>query len=520
MEKRFFVALILSFMVLMAYSAIMPKPKNAVAVVNKEVISSAPVNDFLPTIESEEKGSIKNVKQAMPYSLENKELGYSYETKKLKLTFSKKGGYITEAFDKAINAKIDFGAIGYDPQFASYLFDIKEDTDSVIFSYKDQNGVVDVEKTFVFTGDYSFRLSVVARNVGLKSFEIYSAFMTPLAKPDPVGERYNEVAVFSNNLLQRKPAHGIKGTFNFSGKILWAGLRDKYFCSVIFPQHILNQIVIEKETAFLASQKVISSVEPGQESHLVFDYYVGPQNARFLENFKQGTGLIVNYGAIDLVAKALLFLINIAHSVTNNWGWSIILMTIIVFVVLSPLSIKSFISMKRIQLLQPKMEELKVKFLDNPQKLHSETMELYKREKINPLGGCFPMLLQIPVFVALYQLLMRLIDLKGANFLWIKDLSEPDRFMVFKNSIPFLGNELNILPLLMAGTMFAQQKLTSSSGKLSKESADQQKIMGIMMPVVFGVLFYKISSGLVLYWFVNSLLTLGFQWKISKAKIV
>jgi YidC/Oxa1 family membrane protein insertase len=129
------------------------------------------------------------------------------------------------------------------------------------------------------------------------------------------------------------------------------------------------------------------------------------------------------------------------------------------------------------------------------------------------------MLLQIPVFIALYQLLMRLIELKGAKFLWIQDLSQPDRFIIFKSQLPFIGNELNILPLLMAGTMFVQQKLTSSSSSVSKEAADQQKIMGIMMPIIFGVMFYKISSGLVLYWFVNSLLTLGFQWKISKAKI-
>jgi len=143
-------------------------------------------------------------------------------------------------------------------------------------------------------------------------------------------------------------------------------------------------------------------------------------------------------------------------------------------------------------------------------------MELYKAEKVNPLGGCLPMILQIPVFFALYQLLMRFISLRGANFLWIKDLAEPDRLVTFHNSLPVLGNELNILPLLMAVSMFFQQKITASQTSASPEAAQQQKIMMFMMPVLFGALFYKLPAGLVLYWFVNSLLMIAFQWKISK----
>jgi YidC/Oxa1 family membrane protein insertase len=518
MEKRFFLALLLSFVVLMAYSSLFQKPK---LVENKQVVTSQvetsfskqkPAAEALP-VEVKKTEAIKS-----SYLLESNELGYVYETSKLRLTFSKKGAYIAEVFDKTTNSKIDFGAIGLDPSFSSYLFDVKEDNNKVLFIYKGQSGS-EVSKTFEFLGDYNFRLTVSAKNIELKSYSVFNAFLTPLVKPDPVGERYNEITVFSDNLLQRKPAHAIKSSTDYSGKILWAGVRDKYFCSIIYPQIIVNKVVIEKEATFLAGQKIEIPSSEALATDLIFDYYVGPQNGKMLEKFKPGTGLIINFGAIDLVAKALLFLINVAHDVTHNWGWSIILMTIFVFVVLSPLSIKSFVSMKRIQLLQPKMEELKAKFKDNPQKLHAETMDLYRREKINPLGGCVPMLLQIPVFVALYQLLMRMIELKGAKFLWIKDLAEPDRLIIFKNQIPFMGNELNILPLLMAGTMFLQQKLTSGSSSVSKEAADQQKIMGIMMPIVFGVLFYKISSGLVLYWFVNSLLTLGFQWKISKAKI-
>jgi len=166
------------------------------------------------------------------------------------------------------------------------------------------------------------------------------------------------------------------------------------------------------------------------------------------------------------------------------------------------------------QLLQPKIEELRKNYKDNPQKLNKEIMELYKQHKVNPFGGCIPLILQIPIFFALYQALIRSIALKGAKFLWIKDLSEPDRFFSLPTTIPIIGNEINILPILMAIGMFVKQKISMS--KVSSGSAEQQKMMMILMPIMFGVIFYHMPSGLVLYWFVNSALMLVYQIRISK----
>jgi YidC/Oxa1 family membrane protein insertase len=176
------------------------------------------------------------------------------------------------------------------------------------------------------------------------------------------------------------------------------------------------------------------------------------------------------------------------------------------------------VSMKKMQALQPKIEELKIKFKDNPQKLQMATMELYKEEKINPLGGCFPMLLQIPVFFSLYQLLLRLPELRGAGFLWIKDLSSPDRLIALRNALPVIGNEINLLPLLMAGVMFLQQKVSMASSNATGSTAEQQKMMAIMMPVVFGFLFYKMPSGLVLYWLVIACSCSYFNGKYQTTK--
>lgn len=143
-------------------------------------------------------------------------------------------------------------------------------------------------------------------------------------------------------------------------------------------------------------------------------------------------------------------------------------------------------------------------------------MELYRQHKVNPLGGCLPLLLQIPIFFALYQALMRAIALKGAQFLWIKDLSEPDRLFMLSVSLPVLGKEINILPILMMIGMFVQQKI--SMVPTSGSTAEQQRLMLILFPLMFGFIFYHMPAGLVLYWFINSLLTLIYQFRIRQTK--
>ena len=172
--------------------------------------------------------------------------------------------------------------------------------------------------------------------------------------------------------------------------------------------------------------------------------------------------------------------------------------------------------MKEMQAIQPQVEKIRQDYKDNPQKMNKEIMELYRLHKVNPFGGCLPLILQMPIFLALYNALMRSIVLKGAKFLWIKDLSEPDKLLTLPINIPFLGNYLNILPIIMAIGMFLQQKI--SSGKATGASAEQQKMMMIVMPIMFGFIFYSMPSGLVLYWLVNSMLMLAFQIKMSKAK--
>ena len=243
---------------------------------------------------------------------------------------------------------------------------------------------------------------------------------------------------------------------------------------------------------------------------------MGPQELNVISNAKPEWSGIIYFGTFDFIAQLLLQLLGFFYGLVHNWGLAIIILSIAVYFLLFPLSIKQMRSMKEMQLLQPKIEALRKELKDNPQRLNKEIMELYKEHKVNPLGGCLPLLLQMPIFFALYQALIRSVALRGAHFLWITDLSSPDKAFVLKNSIPFLGNQVNILPILMAIGMFVQQKF--SMAKATGEAAQQQKMMSIVMPIMFGVIFYQMPSGLVLYWFVNSLLMLCYQFRINRQK--
>lgn len=174
--------------------------------------------------------------------------------------------------------------------------------------------------------------------------------------------------------------------------------------------------------------------------------------------------------------------------------------------------------MKKMQLLQPEINKIRDRNKNNPQKMNKEMMELYKHHRFNPFGGCLPMFLQMPIFIALYQVLWRSFSFKGAGFLWMKDLSEPDRLFILPYSIPFFGNEVNALPFLVAVLMFLQQKFSLKLVSNADPShVAQQKIMARVVPIMIGVLFYKVASGLALYFSTFYLLSTLMQWKMSKS---
>jgi YidC/Oxa1 family membrane protein insertase len=296
-------------------------------------------------------------------------------------------------------------------------------------------------------------------------------------------------------------------------------LRDRYFCAIITP--VANDCkgfiknMQNRETELGLSFDI--NLAPREEKEFVFKVYLGPQESQLLASLNPQWAAIIHYGRFDTISRGLLKVLEFFNKIVGNWGLALIILSIAVYFLLYPLTLKQLRSMKKMQELQPLIEQLRKEYKNNPQRLNKEIMELYRREKVNPLGGCLPFVLQIPIFFALYQGLIRFFPLKGAHFLWIKDLSEPDRLFILPRALPFLGNEVNLLPIFMAGIMFFQQKFTQNPAATTS-AAEQQRIMSIIFPFLFGAIFYRMPSGLVLYWTVNTVLMLLNQVWISRQR--
>jgi YidC/Oxa1 family membrane protein insertase len=241
-----------------------------------------------------------------------------------------------------------------------------------------------------------------------------------------------------------------------------------------------------------------------------FQLYVGPKNFDVLEAADPTLARAIDFGWFAFIAIPFLHALNLLHGLTGNYGVDIILLTLAIKILFIPLTQKSFKSMKELQKLLPQLQRLREKYKDKPDEMQREMMELYRRHKVNPLGGCLPMLLQFPVFIGLYNTLLSAIELRHAPFaLWINDLSQPDRLGSL--AIPFVAPPgIPVLTLLMGGSMFVQQWISPSAG-----DPTQQRMM-MIMPLVFTVIFINVPSGLVLYWLVNNVLTIAQQYAMLR----
>lgn len=283
----------------------------------------------------------------------------------------------------------------------------------------------------------------------------------------------------------------------------WAAMVEHYFVSA----WILDKSARSTyQTAHNAEADLYSigfvenaiTVEPKQKSVVKARLYAGPQITENLKAIAPGLELAVDYGILWPICQPIFWVMKKLHDFLGNWGWAIVAVTVIIKLLFYHLSAKSYRSMARLRELQPKMEALKERYGEDKQKFSQAVMELYRKEKINPLGGCLPILVQIPVFIALYYVLLGSVELRQADFIfWLTDLSAKDPYYV--------------LPILMGLSMIIQQKL-------SPPPADpaQAKVM-MIMPVVFTVLFVNFPSGLVLYWLVNNILSIAQQWFIMRS---
>lgn len=285
-----------------------------------------------------------------------------------------------------------------------------------------------------------------------------------------------------------------------SGNAAWFGVEDKYFLTVFIPK---NDVAVNwtTDTGANATSKAALiapfSLAPGATAKTAFKVFMGPKEHLLLEAEKVGLEDAIEYGVFAFIAQPSLVVLKFFQTYVGNYGLAIIILTVIIKIVFYPLTAHSLKSMKEMQKVQPQLLAIREKFKDNKEKLNKEMMELYKRYKINPLGGCLPMVLQIPVFLALYEVLYVAIELRQAPFfLWIMDLSEKDPYY--------------ISPILMGASMFIQQKMTPTTA-----DPMQAKIM-LFMPIIFTVMFLSFPSGLVIYWLVNNVLSIAQQYYVQR----
>jgi len=326
--------------------------------------------------------------------------------------------------------------------------------------------------------------NAVAETFGAQSFTGLSVYSDE--------RKFEKVA--PSDLDKGKPDH-IK-----QAKDGWLGVVQHYFVSAwIVPTGVVRDYVTEKrqDGTYAGRALVPVNVAPGAEATLAVPLYAGPQEKRRLEQAAPGLDLVVDYGFLAIIAWPLFWLLEKFHALSGNWGVAIILLTVLIKIIFFPLSAASYKSMAKMKLITPRLTKIREMYGNDRQKMNQAMMDLYRTEKINPLGGCFPILVQIPVFIALYWVLLAAIELRQAPFmLWIKDLSALDPYYV--------------LPILMTATMVVQTKLNPVP-----PDPVQAQVMKYM-PYVFSIFFFFFPAGLVLYWLVNNILSILQQWQIQR----
>ena len=396
-------------------------------------------------------------------------------------------------------------------RLVSDTLDMKEGQDTLNVSFAASQGNVELIKTYVFhRGHYGIDVKHEVRNKGNVAISpsvymqltrddgkvasdsaFYNTFTGPAAYTE--AEKFQKIdfdSIADNDT--DLPSQSNEG---------WIAMLQHYFLTAWVPQQDINRELytrqLDKHLYAIGSIVAVGEVAPGAEKVVDSTLYVGPQDQRRLEYIAPNLDLVVDYGWLTFLAKPIYWLLAFLQGLVGNWGWAIVLLTVLVKAILYPISAAGYKSMARMRDVAPRMKAIQEKYGNDKQALNQAMMELYRREKINPAGGCFPILLQIPVFLALYWVLLATVELRGASWLlWVNDLASPD---------PYL-----ILPLLMVATMIIQMKISPRP-----TDPTQAKVM-MFMPVVFGVMFFFFASGLVLYWLTNNVLSIWQQWYVNK----
>lgn len=395
--------------------------------------------------------------------------------------------------------------------------DVGQEGSSLAFRWVSPTGV-EVLRTFQFKADtYVIGSTVTLRNGSPLALDDALAFGLVSTVGDTKSYGFEGPSGYINGTLENIKVKKIKDKNLYSGAVEWVAQQSRYFMTAVIPEGTTGASMALSDTDGVISAAMnlpTGVIQPGAEKSYVVDILAAPKSYRMLKKLDSSVHKAVNFGWFDIIAKPCLTLMNFIHDhVVANYGIAIILLTILIKLIFWPLGNKSYTSMHEMKKLQPIMAKIREKYSNDKQRMNQEVMNLYKTYKVNPMSGCLPLLVQMPIFFALYRMLYSAVELRHAPFMgWITDLSAPDRLFHFGFTIPMMVPPAGIpvLTLLMGATMFLQQKMSPSTGDPT------QARMMMMMPLVMTVIFVNFSSGLVLYWLVNNILSISQQYYITK----
>ena len=396
-----------------------------------------------------------------------------------------------------------------------------------------------VRLDFENVSDEPFEFSFALRGAaGIERETLQSRYLGTRVGSHERGNSYD-----ITKLAASKVAKGVEP--NQSANIAWAAVVNHYFAAIVLPEQEgwiaqveshsvrdddllhargrwpVGSIRKESQRFALASQNstvimrsVAEPIEAGASLSRSFRFIATPKDDNMLKAYGSGLKSLIEYGVLPSVSRFVLVLLNGIYALIPNYGVAILILTVLVRCALHPLTRKSQLSMHRMQQLQPQLTELQKKYANDSQKLAQEQMALYKRYGVSPLSGCGPMFLQLPVLLALFGALRAAIELRHAGFLWVDDLSGPDTLFRLPTHLPIVGNQFNLLPILMAAAMMVNQQFTKTPA--ATEQARQQQRMMKWFPLLFVVMLYNMPSGLCLYWTASTVLGLAERWLIER----
>jgi YidC/Oxa1 family membrane protein insertase len=534
MEKRALIAVALSLLILVLYQEWMsryypaPPPQEAEPENKKVESAPPPAPKPAPVLQKPKPGSPTKTQAAREITIETDDYVALFTSQGARLKSFKLKHYRTSVDEKSppfemipsvpgipyplgveIPGPAPFGdeEITYSVEGGDLLL-TGSSQGHLVFHGEGPAGAV-LTKEFTFTGSgYAIRMQVSVERQdppGPPAVMLTAEIGAAVPKADaPFEGLLGEVG----GKLIREYGDALKGK-EWSGKISWAGFGHTYFLFALLPEDNAEQKLTVRETGPAVVMEIAPLAAPGAASKAAHTVFIGPKELDILKSLNRDLERAIDFGWFGVVSMPLLYVLHFFHRLTGSWGIDIILLTVLIKLLLAPLTHKSFVSMKQMQKLQPQMERLKEKYKNDKAGLNKEIMELYRRNKVNPFGGCLPMLLQFPVFIGLYNALLTPIELRHAPFFWIKDLSRPDW-----ESLPLTVADwhvgIPILTLLMGASMFLQQWMTPSAGD------PNQRRMMLMMPLVFTFMFINFPSGLTIYWLVNNLLSIAQQYLINR----